>query len=159
MKNMASLVKWLVILVLALTVLGATACSSSSNPATSSAPTVTGPNTGLITNPGSGTPSAASVTINVSAKNMAFDTNTISVLPGAKVTLIFTNNDSGIRHNVAVYFDSTAAKSIFVGQIITGVNSVTYNFTAPTAPGTYFFRCDIHPTAMTGQFIVTPNNQ
>jgi len=33
--------------------------------------------------------------------------------------------------------------------------TTTYTFTAPSTPGTYFFRCDVHPETMTGQFIVT----
>ena len=31
---------------------------------------------------------------------------------------------------------------------------ITYVFTAPAIPGTYYFRCDLHPS-MQGQFIVT----
>jgi plastocyanin len=34
-----------------------------------------------------------------------------------------------------------------------GVAKTIYTFTAPTQPGAYFFRCDIH-TYMTGTFIV-----
>jgi plastocyanin len=41
-----------------------------------------------------------------------------------------------------------------VGDVITGPKKITYTFDAPEKPGTYFFRCDIHPTTMTGQFIV-----
>lgn len=37
---------------------------------------------------------------------------------------------------------------------MTGPATTTYTFTAPSTPGTYFFRCDVHPTVMTGQFIV-----
>jgi plastocyanin len=57
-------------------------------------------------------------------------------------------------HNFAAYTDQTANNVIFQGQIVTGPATATYNFTAPSTPGTYFFRCDIHPTQMTGQFIV-----
>jgi plastocyanin len=43
---------------------------------------------------------------------------------------------------------------INIGGMTTGVSTVTYTFDAPTTPGTYFFRCDVHPTTMTGSFIV-----
>ncbi|MHB8052837.1 MAG: cupredoxin domain-containing protein [Methanoregula sp.] len=43
---------------------------------------------------------------------------------------------------------------MFSGAIITGGQDITYRFTAPAAPGTYFFRCDVHPSVMKGTFIV-----
>jgi hypothetical protein len=62
--------------------------------------------------------------------------------------------DGGIPHNFALYTDSSASTSIFVGQVINGPGTTVYQFTAPAKAGTYFFRCDLHPTIMTGQFIV-----
>ena len=85
---------------------------------------------------------------------MAFDKSTITVSAGAQVTINFDNQDSGIPHNFAVYTDSSAGTTIFIGETITGPNKTTYTFTAPTTPGSYFFRCDIHPTKMTGTFTV-----
>jgi len=95
-----------------------------------------------------------SVTVNLSSQNVAFDMSQIAVPPGATVTIIFTNNDGGIPHNFALYETQAASTSILVGEIITGGNTIEYIFTAPTTPGTYFFRCDVHPVAMTGDFIV-----
>ena len=94
------------------------------------------------------------VTINLTAKNIAFNTDKITVPAGSHITVIFNNQDSGIPHNFAVYTDSSAQTPVFIGQIITGPATITYTFDAPTQPGTYFFRCDVHPTQMTGQFIV-----
>jgi plastocyanin len=94
-------------------------------------------------------------TITLTAKNMAFDTSTITVPAGSSVVMTFVNNDAGIPHNFALYTDRTATGRIFVGDIVTGVKTVTYTFTAPSAPGNYFFRCDVHPETMTGTFIVT----
>ena len=93
------------------------------------------------------------VTINLTAKNMAFDKSTITVPAGTHVKVIFDNQDNGVPHNFAVYETSEAKKSIFVGKIITGMATTTYEFDAPTKVGTYFFRCDVHNT-MNGQFIV-----
>jgi plastocyanin len=70
------------------------------------------------------------------------------------VTIHFSNQDRGISHNFAVYNNPSALTRIFSGEVIVGVSSTTYAFTAPSKPGTYFFRCDVHPTTMTGQFIV-----
>ena len=98
---------------------------------------------------------ARSVIINLTAKNTAFNTGTITVPAGAKVTINFDNQDSNIPHNFAVYETQAAQKAIFQGKIITGPAKTTYTFKAPDTPGAYFFRCDVHPTIMKGQFIIT----
>ena len=72
-----------------------------------------------------------------------------------EITVSFDNQDSGIPHNFAVYQDNTAAEQIFKGDIVVGPRIITYTFTAPTEPGSYFFRCDVHPEVMTGTFVVT----
>ncbi len=93
-----------------------------------------------------------SITVDLTAQNVAFDTSTIAVPAGAEVTVQFTNLDS-VPHNFAVYETSQANEPIFVGEII-NEGTTTYTFTAPSQPGTYFFRCDVHPQTMTGDFIV-----
>ena len=98
-------------------------------------------------------PEPESVTIDLSAENIAFDKSQITVPAGAMVTIVFTNKDS-IPHNFALYQTSAATTSIFVGEIIRGPATIDYTFTAPTVPGDYFFRCDVHPAAMTGTFTV-----
>jgi len=119
-------------------------CSSYGAPAPTPTPTPTN----------TSTPTGASVTIDLIAKNIAFNKNTITVPAGAQVTVNFDNQDSGTPHNFAVYTDSSASKSVFVGQIIAGPKTMMYTFAAPTTPGNYFFRCDAHPSKMTGTFIV-----
>jgi len=71
------------------------------------------------------------------------------------VTVKFDNKDSGIPYNFAVYTNSEATTQIFRGEIITGPKTTTYTFTAPCTPGSYWFRCDVHPTIMYGTFRVT----
>jgi glucose/arabinose dehydrogenase/plastocyanin len=96
-----------------------------------------------------------SVPVSLTAKNIAFDKNTISVPAGSTVVMTFVNNDAGVPHNFSLYTNSQAATPLFVGQIITGVQTTTYTFTAPSAPGSYYFRCDVHPEMMTGTFVTT----
>jgi plastocyanin len=99
-------------------------------------------------------PSADSVTIELTAENKAFDLKSITVPAGAKVTINFHNKDTFLPHNFALNTDSTAQRSIFIGDIILVKKHITYEFTAPSQPGTYFFRCDVHPKMMYGDFIV-----
>lgn len=94
------------------------------------------------------------VTFTIAADNLAFNTSTITAPAGTNVTITFENRDDGIPHNIAVYTNASAVEEIFVGETITGPAQATYTFTAPDEPGTYFFRCDVHPQQMTGDFIV-----
>ncbi|MCM2466565.1 PQQ-dependent sugar dehydrogenase [Methanoculleus oceani] len=99
------------------------------------------------------TAAGAATTVNIAADNLAFDTSTITVPAGAEVTMVFDNQDDGVPHNVAVYDSPLRAEQIFVGEVIDGPAEITYTFTAPSEPGTYYFQCDVHPD-MNGEFIV-----
>lgn len=96
--------------------------------------------------------------MNLIARNMAFDTNKISVTSGAAVAVIFKNEDTGVPHNFAVYQNLTRrqTKAVFVAETITGPATMAYRFAAPPADGSYFFECDVHPTLMNSAFTVTP---
>jgi len=55
---------------------------------------------------------------------------------------------------VAFYTSPSLSTTIYKGEIISGPRTIIYSFNAPATPGTYYFRCDLHPN-MNGQFIVT----
>lgn len=104
-------------------------------------------------------PNQAKVTIDLAARDNAFSLSTMTVPAGAEVTIDFDNQDAGTAHNFSVYrgeSESTGmvTEPIFIGAIITGPARTIYTFTAPTTPGTYFFRCDVHPSTMIGIFVV-----
>jgi cytochrome c oxidase subunit II len=100
------------------------------------------------------TPATAQYTFTLIAKNISFNLNSITVPPGATVTINLDNQDKGIPHNLSVYLDSAYSKALFSGQIVTGPGKVQYSFIAPSLPGSYPFRCDVHPTIMTGTLVV-----
>jgi plastocyanin len=91
--------------------------------------------------------------VRIKARNFAFDPPRITVPAGSQVTVEFENED-GAPHNVAFYTTPSLTTTIYKGAIIDGPGKITYVFTAPAIPGTYFFRCDLHPS-MQGQFIVS----
>ncbi len=111
--------------------------------------------TPAATTPSGSTGGGTTKTISLSAQNIAFDQSTITVPAGAHIVMTFNNKDSGVVHNFALYTDSSAKTKIFMGDFVTGPKTVTYTFDAPSTPGTYYFRCDIHPTVMFGNFVVT----
>ena len=92
--------------------------------------------------------------IEIEAEDLSFDTDTVTVSAGSTVMIDFKSRDE-VPHNFAVYEDESATTEIFSGELLTGPDAETvYEFTAPSEAGTYFFRCDVHPEEMTGDFIV-----
>jgi plastocyanin len=100
-----------------------TACSSSS----------AGTNAGV---------DAGAADVTVIARNMEFDQETITISAGSAWSLQLVNEDAA-PHNVAIYADKSAGKSLFVGELISSTTTV-YQVPA-LEPGTYLFRCDLHP--------------
>jgi len=94
-------------------------------------------------------PSGSSVS--VSAENSRFSADCLAAPANETITISFDNKDDGVPHNVDIL--SSSAQSMFKGQIITGSRDVTYHVGA-LKPGTYEFRCDVHPDSMQGTFIV-----
>lgn len=103
------------------------------------------------------TPTGPVKEITIIAKGIKFDQDTITVASGSSIKLTVDNQDGGIPHNIAFYTSKDAATSgeapLAKTKIENGPKQQTLVFNAPAA-GTYFFRCDVHPTTMTGTFIV-----
>jgi plastocyanin len=97
-----------------------------------------------------GSPAA---TLRISAKGVAFSTSSLSAPASLRFDIAFANQDPGIPHDVAIYTNPSAATLLFRGTTFPGVRTVTYRI-PPLPPGTYFFRCDVHPAQMTGTIVV-----
>jgi plastocyanin len=97
---------------------------------------------------------AGATSLEITASNLAFDKSSLSARAGQPVQIVLHNRDAGVLHNVSVYTNRSASQKIFTGELHTGPGDKTYSFTAPSQPGTFFFRCDVHPDTMTGNFIV-----
>jgi nitrite reductase (NO-forming) len=92
--------------------------------------------------------------LKITSTNLAFDTNCLAAMANMPITIAFDNQDQGVPHNVSIYTDSSATTALFTGELITGPDSITYEIDG-LEPGTYFFRCDVHP-GMSGAFVVAP---
>ncbi len=90
--------------------------------------------------------------VSISADNLKYDKSCLAVPANQEVTLNFDNKE-GLPHNVVILKDNDSSDSLFSGDIITGPKKVAYQLKA-LAPGTYRFRCSVHPTQMKGTFIV-----
>ena len=78
---------------------------------------------------------------NLSAQNIAFDTDILAAPADTPFQIVFANNDAGIPHNVEIKQNGT---SVWVGDIFNGVETRTYDVPALPA-GTYEFICTVHP--------------
>ena len=93
------------------------------------------------------------VKLTLVAENTKFDKAILETPAGKDVVLTMENKDS-IEHSFALYQTEAATERLAGGQTFPGPAILTYQFTAPETPGTYHFRCDIHPNAMNGDFVV-----
>lgn len=101
------------------------------------------------------TPSSASgeVTLEIVAQNLLFDKDRLEVPAGSTVKVVFDNRDPGVQHNFAAYKTSEAKELLAGTALEAGPIVQELTFEAPV-PGEYFFRCDVHPTAMNGTLVV-----
>lgn len=103
-----------------------------------------------------GTGGTATVTdgeVRLCADDLAFDATTIEAPAGEEFNITFTNAESQ-PHNVAVYTEAGGGgEEIFIGEVITGPDVTTQVPVDGLEPGTYYFRCDVHPE-MEGTIVV-----
>jgi plastocyanin len=102
-------------------------------------------------------PQVLALTAPTGAAASGFKPTTLSAAPGAPIQIVLDNQEAGVQHNVAVYVsdptkDSSAA---LLGSKppVTGPAHLTVDV-KPLQPGTYFFRCDVHPSTMHGELTV-----
>ncbi|KOV31701.1 hypothetical protein ADK60_14775 [Streptomyces sp. XY431] len=139
--------------------LGGTGCSSggggssSSSSASASVPSSAAPSSATSSAASSAASTAASTAassapagaVTVTIKDFKFGPATLTVAPGTKITV--TNQDSAGHTLTAI---APNAGAFDTGLLEQGKSAT---ITAPTAPGSYPFHCDVHPN-MTGTLVV-----
>ncbi len=132
----------------------ATACGGegpSSNPPAASA---------AGSSPAAGATSAGPRTevdsLQVSAKDFSFSLNLTSLHPGPPGVDVVLTNDGATPHTLTFYSDpdfKTKIPKADSGSVAPG-GTAAFPFIVPDGLTTVYFRCDIHPTQMTGQLAV-----
>jgi cytochrome c oxidase subunit 2 len=98
-------------------------------------------------------PTAAGNQLQVTAKDISWDTSCLAVTAGQPISLTVTNDDAGIEHNFAVWNGPDRKDQFFATGKFEGVATNAYDLSALPA-GTYYFQCNVHGPAMSGVFIV-----
>jgi plastocyanin len=86
----------------------------------------------------------------ITAHNTAFTTPSLTLTGSGPHEIAFDNQDSQ-PHNVGIL--DASGTEVFKGGIIQGPAGIEYDIPA-LAPGTYSFRCDVHPQ-MTGTITIS----
>lgn len=102
-------------------------------------------------------PSGTDLTITAppGAQTDGFDTECLAAPAEEPLTVEFANDDTTV-HNWALYTDPSGSEYLGGGTLEEPVDagqSTTYEVD-PLDPGEYFYRCDFHPTTMTGNLVV-----
>ena len=90
--------------------------------------------------------------LEIVADDLEFDLDRMDLPAETEVKLTFVNDDEGVPHNWSLYTEK-GGKVLFEGEIITGPDTIEYEFTAPDSGG-FWFQCDVHPS-MAGQASVS----
>ncbi len=106
---------------------------------------------------GACTPTETGTKLTLVGQSLAFDTSCIGAPAGKPITIVFDNKDPDTQHNVEVFTNSSATDRVggaaSATDVIVGPASTTYQVPA-LQPGNYFYRCDVHPTSMTGTLVI-----
>ena len=127
---------------------------ASQAPQPSSSPQAS-PSGGASCQPSGSTQLTVSAPVGASVKGFA--ETCLAVPAGKDFTVTFKNDDTGVLHTWALFTDASATQRLGgatgASEAITGPDQKEYQLKA-LQPGTYFYRCDVHPTVMTGTFVV-----
>jgi plastocyanin len=88
--------------------------------------------------------------VEISAANLEFSVTTIEAPAGEAFTITLVNDDSA-PHNISIYTEE-GGETLALGATAEGGQTVETEVEA-LEPGTYFFKCDIHPD-MNGTLVV-----
>jgi hypothetical protein len=89
-------------------------------------------------------------TVEIAAMNIQFDKTCLAAPADQPFTLTFDNKEA-VPHNVSIYEGPGPVKPLFQGEIFSGPSMKDYQVDAIPA-GVYYFQCDVHGAAMSGQF-------
>jgi plastocyanin len=152
---------WIAVLVVGLALVG---CGNDDESADNTpAP---GPNTTMASGGQSGAPAggghehgaatgcsgAATTSLKIVASNTKFDTDCLVATANQQLTLSYENKDQ-TNHGLVFLESHQSAEPFFRVDVFSGPKTQTFTIPAQK-PGTYAFHCQVHPSLMSGTFVV-----
>jgi plastocyanin len=118
------------------------------------APTTAQP-TAQPTGPPPCEPSGTELTLTApsGALSAGFAEDCLAAPAGEPFTVTLDNQDSA-PHNLGIYTSQGGERVFTPPTLVNPAETVTYEVEAIPEPGQFFFQCDLHPTTMTGTFVV-----
>jgi plastocyanin len=93
----------------------------------------------------------------VNAAASGFEQKTLSATANVPITIDFSNQDSGVSHNIEIYAGTDASgNQVFApsgNETVTGPGAATYKVGSLPA-GSYYYQCFVHPATMNGTLSV-----
>ena len=90
--------------------------------------------------------------VQVVASGTKFNSECFAGPAGRTFKLMFDNKD-GVAHNIAILKGHDAADPLFRAELVPGSKMMTFDV-GPLEPGTYAFHCEVHPSQMSGNFVI-----
>jgi cytochrome c oxidase subunit II len=97
------------------------------------------------------TPPPDATMVDITAAGLAFDTDRLEVPAGEEFVIRFSNEDTGIPHDVDIL--GPDGEKVFDGDIINGPATIDY-VVPPLEAGEYEFICSVHEATMRGTLVV-----
>jgi len=98
--------------------------------------------------------SPSGTSLSITANQRTFDKDCLAAPAGQPFTLAFDNKDAGTNHNIVILRSHTdTGQPLFRAPLIQGAKTENLSVSALPA-GTYAFHCEVHPSAMSGSFVV-----
>ncbi len=88
----------------------------------------------------------------ITASGTQFDKNCLAAPASQSFTISYDSKDSA-SHNIAILESHTATEVLYRAEIFQGPKVETLRVSA-LKPGTYAFHCEVHPSRMSGTFVV-----
>jgi plastocyanin len=97
--------------------------------------------------------SPSGTSLSITASGTSFNKDCLAAPAGQPFTLAYDNKDPATHNIVILRSHTDTGQPLFRAPLVSGPKTETFNVGALPA-GTYAFHCEVHPSRMSGTFVV-----